>query len=61
MRKISRRFTWRERFRVVGDIFNGIFNRQKELEKLGMKNFDLTKVPEKEVTCSIDMLSLVSD
>jgi len=49
LRRISKYFTWKERFNFIADIFKGIFNRKKEMEELGIQNLDLTKVPAEEI------------
>lgn len=48
LQKFSKALTWREKFRFVADIFNSIFFRKREMKKLGLEKFDLTKVPEKK-------------
>lgn len=48
LRRLSSSITWKERFNFVADVFKGIFFPKKEIEKLGI-NFDLTKVPAKDV------------
>jgi pheromone shutdown-related protein TraB len=45
--RISKEFTWKEKRRLVADIFRGIFFKKRELKKLGIKELDLTKVPSK--------------
>jgi len=47
LRKIS--LSWKERLNFLIDIFRGIFFRKKEIEELGLNDFDLTKVPKKEL------------
>ena len=49
LNKFSKTLTWRERGRFVADIFKAIFSRKKQIELLGLGNFDLTKVPASEV------------
>jgi pheromone shutdown-related protein TraB len=49
LRRISKYLTWKERFRFVADLFNGLFFRKKQIKKYGLDNFDLTKVPEDEL------------
>jgi pheromone shutdown-related protein TraB len=49
LKRISKYLTWRERFRFVADIFNGIFFRKKQMKKYGLENFDLNKVPADEL------------
>lgn len=47
--RISKEFTWKEKFRVAADILKGIFFKKSELKKLGVKELDLTKVPPQEL------------
>ncbi len=43
--RFSRYFTWKERWRFIGDIFTGMFFRKGEMKKYGLEKFDLSKVP----------------
>jgi len=45
--RFSQTLSWKERFRFVIDIFQGLFSPKKQLEKLG--GFDLTQVPPQEL------------
>lgn len=49
LRKFSKRLTWKEKFRFVGDIFRSIFFRKREIKKLGVEKMDLSKVPSNEL------------
>jgi pheromone shutdown-related protein TraB len=49
LKNFSKNLTWKEKFRFVGDIFKGIFFRKRQMKQLGLDQFDLTKVPEKEL------------
>ncbi len=49
LRKFSKAFTWREKWRLVVDVIRGTIFRKSEMEKLGLENFDLTKVPSKDL------------
>ena len=49
LRRFSQEFTWREKFRILVDIFRGIFFKKQELKRYGLLSFDLTKVPEKKL------------
>ncbi len=49
LKRFSKSLTWRERWHFIADIFGSIFSQKKQLEKLGMQDFDLTKVPEEVV------------
>ena len=44
LRRFSKSITWKEKFRIVGDIFSGFFFRKKRMKELGLENFDLRKV-----------------
>ncbi|MFW6226381.1 MAG: TraB/GumN family protein, partial [bacterium] len=46
LRRISKYLTWKERFRFIVDIFNGIFFKKKQMKKYNLDTFDLNKVPE---------------
>ena len=45
--RISKTFTWREKFNLVIDLIKGVLFKKSELKKLGIKELDLTKVPSK--------------
>ena len=45
LKNFSKQITWREKFRFLGDIFKGIFQPKKQAKKLGLDQFDLSKVP----------------
>lgn len=49
LKRFSQEITWKERFRLVGDIFRSLVFKKKELKKYGLENFDLTKVPEEKL------------
>jgi len=49
LKRFSKEFSWKEKFRIISDIFRGIFFKKSELKKIGLNALDLTKVPEKEV------------
>jgi pheromone shutdown-related protein TraB len=49
LQNFSKTLTWREKFRFFGDMVKGIFFPKKQLKELGLENFDLKKVPEKEL------------
>jgi len=49
LKRFSRALTWKEKWNLLVDIFNGIVLRKNELEDLNIKKFDLTKVPSKEI------------
>jgi len=49
LKRFSQEFTWKEKFRFLGDIFRGIFFKKKQIEKYQLQNFDLTKVPEEKI------------
>ena len=49
LKRFSKAFSLREKFRLLGDLVIGLFFRKRELKKLGLKKLDLTKVPDKKV------------
>ena len=49
LRNFSKAFTWREKGRFIGDIVTGLFQPRKRIKQLGLENFNLNKVPKKEV------------
>ena len=57
--RFSKEFTAKEKWRIFVDIFNGLFFKKREMEKYGIKNLDLSKVPEQElITKLIDMMRI---
>ena len=51
LRRFSQALTWKERLRFAADLFKGVFLRKRELEKYGLSEIDLSKVPpEKLIT-----------
>lgn len=48
LRKFSENLTWKEKWQFVKDIFRGLFFRKKVIKEMGLENFDLSKVPDKE-------------
>lgn len=49
LRRFSQALTWKEKFRMAGDVFRGIFQPQKQLHDFGLDQFDLRKVPAEKV------------
>ncbi len=49
LQRFSKALTWKEKLNIIKDIIRGFLFGEKELEKLGIKDMDLSKVPEKEV------------
>ncbi|MFO8016597.1 MAG: TraB/GumN family protein [Candidatus Woesearchaeota archaeon] len=47
--RLSRNITWKEKLRVPFDIIKSILFRKRELERLGIKSLDLTKVPPRKI------------
>ena len=47
--RFSKALTAREIFRFIWDFIKGIFNPRGELKKMGIKRFDLNKVPSEEI------------
>ncbi len=48
LKNFSKTLTWREKGRFLLDIIRGLTSPQKELEKSGLKDLDLRKVPQQE-------------
>jgi len=49
LRRFSRALTWKEKLNLFADFFKGAVLRKNELEDIGMKKIDLTRVPSKEI------------
>ncbi|MFC1723848.1 TraB/GumN family protein [Nanoarchaeota archaeon] len=49
LQRFSQALTWREKFRFIADMFRGLFNKKRAMEELGIKDLDLSQVPDKEV------------
>ncbi len=49
LRRLSAAITWKERLRFVYDIFYTVIFRKREMKRLGLEKFDLTKVPAKKL------------
>jgi pheromone shutdown-related protein TraB len=49
LKNFSKELTWKEKGRFVVDMFKGLFSAKKQMKKLGLEKFDLTKVPPEEV------------
>ncbi|NOZ80275.1 MAG: hypothetical protein GXP63_01265 [DPANN group archaeon] len=47
LRRFSQAFTWREKWQMVKDVFEGIFNKEAAMKKL--HGLDLRKVPKDEL------------
>ena len=49
LKNFSKAFTWREKFRFMGEILGGIFMPRRQIKRLGLDAIDLRKVPQEEV------------
>ncbi|MBD3249486.1 hypothetical protein GF336_05555 [Candidatus Woesearchaeota archaeon] len=52
LKRISKKVTWKEKFRIVADIFKGLMFRKSQLKEIGLddvKTIDLSKVPPKKL------------
>lgn len=49
LQRLSKKFSWKERFQIVKDIFRSIFFRKKVMQEIGFAQFDLSTVPSKEI------------
>ncbi len=43
--RFSRYLTWKERWRIAADVFRGIFFGKREMQRYGISDIDLSKVP----------------
>lgn len=48
LKNFSQSLTWKEKFRFAADLCQGLFSPKKQLKKMGLSNFNLNAVPEKE-------------
>ena len=49
LKNFSKKLTWRERFRFLGEMIKGLLFPKKQMRDMGLNNFDLSKVPAEEV------------
>ena len=49
LKNFSKAFTWREKFRFMGEILGGIVMPRRQIKRLGLDAIDLRKVPPEEV------------
>ena len=49
LKKFSKSLGWQEKWRFFVDVVKGIFNPRGQIKKLGLDQFDLTKVPDEKV------------
>ena len=49
LKKFSKSLTWKEKWRFFVDILKGIFRPKKQIEELGLNNFNLSTVPNADV------------
>lgn len=49
LKNLSKELTWKEKGRFVIEFFKGVFSPDKQMKKMGLDQFDLRKVPEKEL------------
>lgn len=49
LKKFSKTFSNKEKWNLFKDILKAIFMRKREMKRLGIKNLDLSKVPEQEI------------
>lgn len=49
LQRFSKNITWKDKFSIVKDLVKGVIFKQDELLQLGIKDFDLSKVPEKKI------------
>ncbi len=49
LKKFSKYLSWKEKFRFFWDMIKGLVSPRKQIKEMGLENFDLSKVPGKEV------------
>lgn len=49
LKNFSKALSWKEKWRFLADLLQGLLFPQKQLKEFGLAKFDLKKVPEKEV------------
>ncbi len=49
LKNFSKSLKWKEKFRFVGDVIQGLLFPKRQIKKLGLAKLDLTKVPKKEL------------
>jgi len=49
LKNFSKYLTWKEKFRFFWDMVKGLITPKKQMREMGLDQFDLTKVPGKEV------------
>jgi pheromone shutdown protein TraB len=49
LKRFSQKFSWKEKFRLVKDIFKSFVMPKKMMKKYGITTFDLHKVPDQSV------------
>jgi len=53
LKRFSKAFTWKEKFRFLADVLRGLIFRKNELKALGIENLDLSKVPSSEIVAKL--------
>lgn len=53
LHNFSKAFTWKEKWHLLVDVLKAILFREREMQRLGLTNFDLTKVPCKAVVTKL--------
>ncbi|MBT4651582.1 hypothetical protein HOC13_03610 [Candidatus Woesearchaeota archaeon] len=49
LKKFSKTLTWKERFNFFSDLIQGLLFKKSQIKKMGLENFDLSKVPEEQL------------
>jgi len=49
LRRLSLEMRFKEKMRIIADIFKGIFTGKRQLRKMGITQIDLSTVPDKEI------------
>jgi len=49
LKKFSKAFTFKEKMKILWDVIEAVLFKKRAMKKMGIVNFDLTKVPEDEL------------
>lgn len=55
--RFSQAFSWKEKFRIIADIFLAVFFKETQIKKYGLDKIDLSNVPSKQLISKM-MLSI---
>ena len=49
LQRFSKKLSWKEKWNFFADLMKGIFFGKRQMKEMGFENFDLSKVPGKEI------------